>query len=360
MTGRGIDQILPHPANPQLHERYVDSASGYVELAERAHGSIAKPVSYGYVWGAALEEWARAKPDARVVNLETSVTRSEDYVRKGINYRMSPENVGCLLAAGIDCCTLANNHVLDWGRAGLLETLEVLKQHGLKTCGAGQDIRAARAPAILEIAGKGRVLVFSLASPTSGTPLDWSATTNRPGVNVIAELSESAADQVAGEIRRIRRPGDVVVVSVHWGPNWGYEVPDEQWRFAHALIERANVSIVHGHSSHHTKGIEVHRNRLILYGCGDFVNDYEGISGYEEFRDDLAVMYFASVDAGNGELLGLEMTPLQIKNFRLHRASSEDVEWLRETIERASKPFGTRLQRCPENRLRLSLDVRGS
>jgi poly-gamma-glutamate capsule biosynthesis protein CapA/YwtB (metallophosphatase superfamily) len=82
------------------------------------------------------------------------------------------------------------------------------------------------------------------------------------------------------------KPGDLIVVSVHWGPNWGYDIPHQQRRFAHALIDKANVSIIHG--QHHLKAIEVYRDRLILYGCGDFLNDYEGIKGYEEFRDDLA------------------------------------------------------------------------
>jgi poly-gamma-glutamate synthesis protein (capsule biosynthesis protein) len=354
MTGRGIDQILPRPAPPHLHERYVDSALGYVALAERAHGKIPRPVDPSYVWGDALTEWERAQPDARIINLETSVTRSEDYVGKGINYRMSPENVGCLRAAGIDCCTLANNHVLDWGRAGLLETLDVLQRLGLKTCGAGRNLREARAPSILEVPGKGRVLVLSLAAPTSGTPLDWAAAADRPGVNVVAELSDSVVDAIAEEVQRNRGPGDVAIVSVHWGANWGYEIPHEQRQFAHALIDRAGVSIVHGHSSHHAKGIELYRNRLILYGCGDFLNDYEGITGYEEFRDDLAVMYFARVDPASGALLGLELTPLQIENFRLHRASPGDAEWLRVTIERASKEFGTRLERSADSRLKLA------
>jgi poly-gamma-glutamate synthesis protein (capsule biosynthesis protein) len=331
----------------------MTSALGYVELGERAHGPIPRPADFSYVWGDALQEWRDRRPDLRIVNLETSVTRSEDYVRKGINYRMSPDNVGCLLAAGIDCCTLANNHLLDWGRAGLVETLEVLKRNRLKTCGAGLDIGEASAPAILETAGTGRVLVFALASPTSGTPLDWAANTDRPGVNVVAELSDLVVESIAEGIERNRTQGDVVVVSVHWGSNWGYDIPDEQRRFAHALIDRAGVSIVHGHSSHHAKGIELYRNRLILYGCGDFLNDYEGITGYEEFRDDLALMYFASIAPETGALADLELTPLQIENFRLHRASSEDVRWLCKTIERASREFGTRLEHSADNRLRL-------
>ena len=148
MTGRGIDQILPQPCDPRLHEQYMDSALDYVGLAEASTGPISRPVGMSYVWGAALEELNCARPDARIVNLETSITRSDAWVDKGINYRMSPDNAGCLLAAGVDCCVLANNHVLDWGEAGLLDTLATLKTLGIKTAGAGRDAPAASRPAI--------------------------------------------------------------------------------------------------------------------------------------------------------------------------------------------------------------------
>lgn len=92
------------------------------------------------------------------------------------------------------------------------------------------------------------------------------------------------------------------------------------------LIDRANISVIHGHSSHHPKAIEVYRNRPILYGCGDFLNDYEGIEGYEEYRGDLVAMYFAELEP-SGTLAALEMVPLQIRNFRLVRPSEEDIRW---------------------------------
>ncbi len=140
MTGRGIDQILPHPSAPQLFEPYVHSALEYVELAERANGPIPRRVPSDYVWGDALAELARVRPDARIVNLETAVTVSEDAVPgKGIHYRMNPANAACLGAAALDCCVLANNHVLDWGRAGLVETLATLRAAGLRSAGAGAE-----------------------------------------------------------------------------------------------------------------------------------------------------------------------------------------------------------------------------
>ena len=152
------------------------------------------------------------------------------------------------------------------------------------------------------------------------------------------------------------QPADLIIVSVHWGPNWGYEIPDEQRRFAHALIDRANVSIIHGHSSHHPKAIEVYRNRLILYGCGDFLNDYEGIRGYEEFRDDLVLMYFADIQPA-GTLAALEIVPLQIRNFQLVRPSIQDICWMQQMLDRESREFEARIALNPEGRLRLSWET---
>jgi poly-gamma-glutamate capsule biosynthesis protein CapA/YwtB (metallophosphatase superfamily) len=354
MTGRGIDQVLAHPCNPVLYESHVHSAIDYVRLAEAANGPIPRHVVPAYVWGAALDELDRAQPDARIINLETSITRSKDYAHKGINYRMSPENADCLVAAAIDCCVLANNHVLDWGKAGLLETLATLEHFGIKTAGAGGNCGQASAPAVLDIADKGRLLVFSFADATSGTPHDWTATSETPGVNLLADLSEQSIARVAEQIAHVRQPRDVVIVSIHCGPNWGYEIPEEQRYFAHTLIDKADVSIIHGHSSHHAKAIEVYRNRLILYGCGDFLNDYEGIRGYEDYRDDLALMYFAEIDPASRDLAALEIVPLQIRQFRLARPSNEDLDWVCRTLNRESQRLGARVGPAPEGRLALS------
>lgn len=353
MTGRGVDQIMAHPCPPRLHEDYADSALHYLRLAEDAHGPIPRAADAAYVWGAALDEWNRMRPDFRIINLETSITRSEDHVPKGINYRMSPENAGCLAAAGFGCCALGNNHVGDWGRAGLLDTLANLERLHIRTAGAGRNLVQAAAPAILEIADKGRVLVFSFASPTSGTPRDWAATADAPGVNLLPDLSEASVADICEQIANVRRPQDTIVVSIHWGSNWGYRIADAQRRFAHALIDRAGVSVVHGHSSHHPKAIEVYRNRLVLYGCGDFLNDYEGIEGYEQYRDDLTLMYFADIATQSGELAALELVPLRIRNFRLVRPSPEDAAWLRDVMDRECQKFGARIEATPDGRFAL-------
>lgn len=348
MTGRGIDQVLPHPCQPRIHESYLKSALDYVQIAEEANGAIPRPVDFAYIWGDALAELTRAAPDVRIINLETSVTTSEDYwPGKGINYRMHPENIPCLTAAGIDCCCLANNHVLDWGYQGLTETVATVANAGLTHAGAGPNLAAAATPAVIELGDKGssrnRLLLFSVGTITSGIPTSWAAQQHQPGVHLLPNLSEGTVRQMAERVQGVRQRGDIVVVSIHWGGNWGYRVPDTQRRFAHGLIDRAGVDLIHGHSSHHLKGIEVYRGKPIIYGCGDFLNDYEGISGHEEFRSDLALLFFVALDLSTGELVRFEMTPMQIRRFRLNRASYSDARWLGTILAREGQPLGTRV-----------------
>jgi len=341
MTGRGIDQVLPRPSHPRLYESYVNNATRYVELAQTVNGPFPKRVDFSYPWGDALAELEHVMPDVRIINLETAITESDDYwKRKGINYRMHPENVLCIKAAKIDCCALANNHVLDWGYAGLVETLATLGQVNVKNAGAGRNIAEAQAPAVIEVYDKGRVLVFAYASPTSGVPRDWAATNNRPGVNFIEDLSQQTVRQITAQVQKMKQERDIVVASIHWGDNWGYEIPDEQRNFSHQLIDEAGVDVVHGHSSHHPKGIEVYQDRPIMYGCGDFLNDYEGISGHEEYRGDLVLMYLATMQPWSGKLVRFEMVPFQIKRFRLNYVSRGDAQWLRDTMNRECARFG--------------------
>jgi poly-gamma-glutamate synthesis protein (capsule biosynthesis protein) len=254
---------------------------------------------------------------------------------------MHPQNVGCLIAAKLDCCVLANNHVIDWGFRGLEETLATLRAAGLRTAGAGADAIEAEAPATIGLPDGRHVLVYGYGSATSGIPEAWAAGRMRPGVNLLDELSAAAAGRIGARIERARAAGDVVVVSVHWGSNWGYAIPNEQREFAHALVDTGTVDVVHGHSSHHAKGIEVYGGKPIIYGCGDFLNDYEGISGHEEYRSDLSLAYFPTLDAATGELADLRIVPMRVERFRLREAARADAEWLRAMLEREGKPFGT-------------------
>jgi len=250
MTGRGIDQALPHSVDPVLYELYVRDARDYVALAEKAHGPIPRPLTFHHIWGDALEELDRAKVDFRIVNLETAITSAETpWPDKSIRYRMHPQNVGCLSAARIDACALANNHVLDWGYDGLSEMLQTLDAAGIAYSGAGNDADEAIQPAVLESSINARALLFSFGSETSGIPEEWKATSVSPGVNLLDDLSVRTAARVCDEMRTHQQAGDLMIASIHWGGNWGYEIPREQIVFAHHLIEQG-VAIVHAHSSH--------------------------------------------------------------------------------------------------------------
>ena len=99
MPGRGLDQILPHPSDPALHEEFVDDARRYLELAGAESGPIPRGAGFDYVWGDALGELRQRRPDVRIVNLESSITRSDAaWPGKGIHYRLHPRNAGLLAA----------------------------------------------------------------------------------------------------------------------------------------------------------------------------------------------------------------------------------------------------------------------
>nr|WP_255219018.1 CapA family protein [Paraburkholderia kururiensis] len=369
MLGRGIDQILPHPGQPGLHEPYVRSATRYVKLAVRATGRIPSPADAAYPWGDALAVLAERAPQVRIVNLETAVTTSESWwPDKRIHYRMHPANLASLtwlVRAGTDCCVLANNHVLDWGHAGLDETLACLHEAGIRTAGAGRDAQAAAAPAVIELEEESaagvppasvqkdedappprRLLVYAYGSESAGVPPAWAASARHNGVNVLPDLSIKTADAVARHVTGMRRPGDLVVISLHWGDNWGFHVSRAEQAFAERLIDAGAADVIHGHSSHHVRAIEVYRGKPVFYGCGDFMNDYEGIPGHAQYRPDLTLMYFPVLDAATGLLSGLEAVPMRIRHFRLTHARDEDIAWLHETLAQQGERFGVRVERA--------------
>ena len=353
MLGRGVDQILPHPGDPQLREPYMTDARQYVRLAELSSGPIPRPASFSWPWGDALEVLDDAAPDARVINLEASVTRSDDFSPgKAVHYRVNPDNLPSLMVGQPDACALANNHVLDFGRRGLEETLEALAGAGAKAVGAGRNVAEARQPTTVPVAGDRHVVVFSCGAASSGIPPNWAATETRPGVAFLPSLSDAVADDLIGRVHEVKRPGDVVVMSVHWGSNWGYHVDRDQVRFAHLLID-GGADLIHGHSAHHPRPVEVYRGKLILYGCGDFIDDYEGIGGYGEFRDDLRLLYLASLAQDTGTLDVLRMVPMQANKMRLRHASSRDGEWLRGILETISSGFGSQVSRMADGALLL-------
>ena len=336
MTGRAIDQLLPHPGDPTLRESVVSDARTYISLAEQANGPIPAPIDFAWPWGDAVQIVDEFAPDVRLLNLETSITSCGDFAGgKVVHYRMHPDNVHCLTAIRPDVCALANNHILDFGYQGLTDTLRTLGDAGIHSAGAGLDVTSAQCPVVV-----GRVVVTACGMSSSGIPAGWAATRSRPGVAYVPDMTDHSADEVAHRVMALKRPEDITVVSVHWGSNWGYAVDNAQIRFAHRLID-AGVDLVHGHSSHHPRPIEIYRGKLVMYGCGDTIDDYEGISSYESFRHELRLLHFASIDDESGTVL--RMVPMRMRRMRLERAPERDAAWLRTSVAAMSRGFGTHI-----------------
>lgn len=355
MLGRGIDQAFSSSVDPTLYEPYVKNARSYIELAERENGAIPDPISYKYIWKEALRIWKEENPDLKLINLETSITTKDvPWPNKGIHYRMHPSNVKALEIARIDHCSLANNHVIDWGRPGLQETLTVLQESGISYSGAGENLSLASAPSVFKRKGV-RILVFSFGFYNSGIPPDWAAKKERSGVNYLSSMSAESFQTIKVNIEKKKSPGDIVILSVHWGGNWGYDISDRWRAFAHELIDDAQVDLIFGHSSHHPMGMEVYKGKLILYGTGDFINDYEGIRGHAEYRSELTLMYFPELSL-SGDLVSLKMVPVKIKNFQLNKVKPRDITWLRNVLSKEGQALGTKLKAYNDRMLQLEWD----
>lgn len=352
MLGRGIDMILEHANHPILYEMNGLDARDYVSLAERENGPIPdrSERQVDYVWGEAIQILKEKNPDLRIINLETSVTTSDvPWPNKGIHYRMHPKNVNVIQSADIDCCILANNHVADWGFPGLMETMDTLQNAGIKFAGVGRNAFEAKSPAVFHLHEDIRVLVFSAGHFSSGVCDTWLANADSEGVNILEfHQPKEASIQLKEQIEKHKQDGDIIILSVHWGGNWGWKIDSSFVKFAHKAIDEAGVHVIHGHSSHHVKGIEVYNGRPIIYGCGDFLNDYEGITGHEGYRGDLTLMYFVDVNPVTGLLAGLRMVPTQIMHLRVNKAKEEGINWLLKTMSRECRKFGCDVKRVDD------------
>ena len=347
MLGRGVDQILPYPGDPTLYGPYADNANHYVQLAERKHGPIPAVRRFDYVWGDALAEFDAFAPDLRLINLETAITaQGKPWPRKPIHYRMNPQNIDVLVRAKIDFCSLANNHTMDWGYASLGETMKALANAGIARAGAGRDRARAAAPALLHVPGKGRAIVVSLTTLSGHAPVRWAADAERPGVNLV-EPTDRGLDEVKQAVAGIKQAGDVLIASVHSGNNFGHGIDPAERTFALRLIGDAGFDLIHCHSSHHVKAIEVHEGRPILYGSGDVISDYEGIANSpseDAFRPELGTIAFATLSADTSACRGLFLRPTRVRQLRVQRADADEAAALCAILNRESARFGTRIE----------------
>jgi poly-gamma-glutamate capsule biosynthesis protein CapA/YwtB (metallophosphatase superfamily) len=229
-----------------------------------------KQESPEYVWGNTLPILKKA--DGLICNLECTVSdRGEPWsvTPKVFHFRSDAKNITALAKAGVTIASLANNHALDYGYGALEDTLTLLDSAEISHAGAGANLDAASTPAVASIKNQ----TIAMLAFTDNQP-DWRAQMEIPGVLFVPiDPRDRRAQALFKTVAQLKAKSDVVVVSAHWGGNWGYDVSDEHIEFAHRLV-LAGADVVFGHSPHVCRAVEIYRGRPILYSCGDFIDDY--------------------------------------------------------------------------------------
>jgi len=270
-----------------------------------------KEAGPAFPWGNTLPILRSA--DIRIGNLECVLADDgTPWPGKIFRFRSDTKNIASLKAADFTLVSLANNHVLDFGAEALREMLATLQQRGILYAGAGVDREGARRPAVLR-ADSG---VVGFVAITDNEP-DWEAEADAPGVHYVPiDPEDNRAWELFELIRQTRSEVDLLIVSAHWGGNWGFDVPAQHRVFAQALID-AGADAVYGHSPHIVRGVEVYRGRPIMYSTGDFVDDY----AVDQFaRNDQSFIF--RLETSDHVLDELRLYPTVIIDFQARRARS--------------------------------------
>ncbi len=280
-----------------------------------------KEQSFAYPWGDTLDVFRSA--DVRFCNLECVISdKGEPWsiTPKVFHFRSDRKNVSVLKNARIDCVSLANNHVLDYGYDAFFEMFEILKEEKIHYAGAGNDVEEARKPAVFEVGG-------CRIGLTDNEPI-WEATNERSGTFYMPISAKGEERSNTGEfsrdlmnlIKRTKADVDILIVSAHWGSNWGYRPEPEHVGFSHFLVD-CGADIVFGHSCHVFRGVEIYQNRPIIYSAGDFIDDYAVDS---DERNDESFIFL--VETEGTHIKGLKLYPTVIRNFQARHAKGETGE----------------------------------
>lgn len=292
------------------------------------------------VWGDVLPHLLQA--DLRIVNLECALTlHRRPWTRswKMFHFRADPRAVRVLLAAQIDACTLANNHILDFEGRGLRDTLRVLRKTGIRHAGAGADETEAAAPALLDVTGDSLCRV-ALLSFTDNQP-GFAAGADHPGTNFLpVSLDDATFTRIASSIAQARAQGaDLVIFSNHWGANF-VERPSAEFRqFAQRVIE-LGADIYHGHSAHICQGIEIYQGKPILYDTGNFIDDY---AVDPQLRNDRSCLFKLMFE--RGKLCRIELLPVSLSEARVELAQGEEFDAICTRMVMLCDELGTQLKR---------------
>jgi poly-gamma-glutamate synthesis protein (capsule biosynthesis protein) len=288
-----------------------------------------------YPWGDVLPLVREA--DLCLINLECVIAESGELFtpRRVFYFRADPKAIEVLTLAGVDYVTLSNNHALDFQAPALLETIGHLDEHGIAHAGAGRNLEEASQYALLEAKGV-KVGVVAFADHF----WEYAATESTPGTNVIPiAVDERHFQRVRESIEAVRAAGaDLVVFSIHWGPNMRH-VPSQDFRdFAHAVMD-AGADIFHGHSAHVFQGIEVYKGKPVFYDTGDLIDDYYVD---ERHKNDQQLLFLVYATADGVERI--ELVPLLISQMQVNRATGAVFDEIYERMDGLSQAMGTEMR----------------
>lgn len=297
------------------------------------------------IWGN-MEETLR-ELDGLFINLECCLSArgtpwTDTY--RPFHFRADPDwAIPALESVGVDWVNLANNHILDYGPDALSDTITYLDDAGIAHSGAGMDVESAYAPAFVTVDG----LDVAFVSFTDNTP-EFAAGTDKAGTAYVDfDVTHPQAVRLVGNsIARARETDpDLLVASLHWGPNMRTKPTVEFREFAGWLSEEG-VDIVHGHSAHIFQGVEVVDDTLVCYDTGDFVDDYAIDS---EHHNDRSFLFEVVVEDGN--MAELRLHPTEIYDLAVHEADHYGGTWSVQRMDTLSSAFGTEFQRDDDDLL---------
>lgn len=300
----------------------------------RLVNKVLKASDPAYPWGDTLPILQSA--DLRICNLEcvlSDIGSPWSATPKVFHFRSDEKNIKTLQIAKIDMVSLANNHVLDYEYEAFKRMLDLLNDEGILYAGAGEDLAEASKPAFYQINDQ----KIALIAFTDNEP-GWEAQENKPGILYIpTDLNDKRMQKFLRHIERLRKELDFLIVSAHWGPNWGYTPPEEHRIIGHALID-AGADLIFGHSAHVFRGIEVYKNRPIIYSAGDFIDDY-AVDEVEK-NDESFIFILEKQDSR----LKLYLYPTCIHRFQANLASSERQRSILSQMESLCEDLGSKLK----------------
>ncbi|TRW98923.1 CapA family protein [Flavobacterium gawalongense] len=285
---------------------------------------------YAYPWGNVLP--VLKNTDINIINLEAALTNSTKKIFKTFNFKATPDRIKTLTVANITVANIANNHILDFSEEGLIETIQTLNAAGILHAGAGMNENEAEKPVILTTKNN----TLGVLGFTDNEPR-WKAGISACGVNYIDISNENDCNKALTAIAKLRKETDIVIVSIHWGPNMNEEPERHFVDFAHAMIDHG-AAIIHGHSAHNFQGIEVYNHKLILYDTGDFVDDYV-VDPY--LKNDHS--FFFKVEVSKQRIEKVVLIPVLISKYQVNLAIGEDYKWCIQRMQQLSAKFGTKL-----------------